>query len=147
MFSSSELKAWQSRLVSHQPASIELVSCQQWKQHQLTLRISPSPFPFLRLSSPSRPLDTPAKNVCLAGVKSVTLYDPAPVAKSDLGTQFFLRKEDVGRPRAQVTVPRLAELNSYVPVHDLGGKEGEVLSEHVLGNYQVSLGFEPPSND
>lgn len=58
---------------------------------------------------------------------------------ADLGTQFFLRKEDVGSPRAAVTVPRLAELNSYVPVHDLGGQVGEVLSEETLAKYQVSL--------
>ncbi|KAJ2852378.1 E1 ubiquitin-activating protein [Coemansia brasiliensis] len=57
-----------------------------------------------------------AKNVVLAGVKSVTLYDPSPVAISDLSSQFFLHQEDIGQPRAQVTAPRLAELNQYVPV-------------------------------
>jgi ubiquitin-activating enzyme E1 len=57
-----------------------------------------------------------AKNVVLAGVKSVTLYDPAPVVKSDLATQFFLREEDIGLPRDQASRPRLAELNQYVPV-------------------------------
>lgn len=56
---------------------------------------------------------------------------------ADLGTQFFLRQEDIGQPRAAVTVPRLAELNSYVPVHDLGGNVNERLSEEVLGKYQV----------
>lgn len=30
---------------------------------------------------------TTAKNVALAGVKSVTIYDPAPVEIADLGTQ------------------------------------------------------------
>lgn len=57
-----------------------------------------------------------AKNIALAGVKSLTLYDPAPVAISDLSSQFFLQPEDVGKPRADVTAPRVAELNSYVPV-------------------------------
>ncbi|KAJ2307184.1 E1 ubiquitin-activating protein, partial [Coemansia sp. Cherry 401B] len=57
-----------------------------------------------------------AKNVVLAGVKSVTLYDPSPVAISDLSSQFFLHQEDVGKPRAKVSAPRLAELNQYVPV-------------------------------
>ena len=38
-----------------------------------------------------------AKNVVLGGVKSVTLHDNAPVQISDLGAQFFLREEDVGR--------------------------------------------------
>ncbi|KIY01325.1 uncharacterized protein Z520_02877 [Fonsecaea multimorphosa CBS 102226] len=57
-----------------------------------------------------------AKNIALAGVKSLTLFDPNPVAISDLSSQFFLRPEDVGKPRAEVTAPRVAELNSYTPV-------------------------------
>src|SRR4051812_44153917 len=58
-----------------------------------------------------------AKNIALAGVKSLTLYDPAPVAIADLSAQFFLRPEDVGKPRDQVTAPRVAELNAYTPIH------------------------------
>jgi hypothetical protein len=81
----------------------------------------------------------PAKNVVLAGVKSVTIHDPSPVALSDLGTQYYLREADVGRPRGEVTVPRLAELNSYVPVHNLEAAE---LSEEVLGKYQVRVALE-----
>ncbi|KAJ6102348.1 Ubiquitin-activating enzyme [Penicillium sp. IBT 16267x] len=63
-----------------------------------------------------------AKNIALAGVKSLTLYDPAPVAISDLSSQFFLQPKDVGKPRAEVTAPRVAELNSYVPVTIHEGK-------------------------
>lgn len=57
-----------------------------------------------------------AKNIALAGVKSLTLYDPAPVAIADLSSQFFLRPDDVGQRRDQVTAPRVAELNAYTPV-------------------------------
>ncbi|BGP04236.1 E1 ubiquitin-activating protein [Rhodotorula toruloides] len=57
-----------------------------------------------------------AKNICLAGVKSVTLSDPTPVSLPDLGTQFFLRDSDVGQRRDEATRPRLAELNAYAPV-------------------------------
>jgi ubiquitin-activating enzyme E1 len=57
-----------------------------------------------------------AKNIALAGVKSLTLYDPAPASIADLSSQFFLHKEDVGKPRAAVTAPRVAELNAYTPV-------------------------------
>ncbi|CED85480.1 ubiquitin activating enzyme [Phaffia rhodozyma] len=78
-----------------------------------------------------------AKNTVLAGVKSVTLYDPTPTTIADLGTQYYLRASDVGKPRGAVSAPRLAELNSYVPVHDLGGKERETLSEETLAKYQV----------
>ncbi|KAJ3153574.1 SPS-sensor component ptr3 [Geranomyces variabilis] len=74
-----------------------------------------------------------AKNVILAGVKSVTLHDPHPVHISDLASQFFLYKEDIGKPRAEVTAPRIAELNSYVPVSVLSG---EITAEK-LAHYQV----------
>ncbi|GFZ44106.1 Ubiquitin-activating enzyme E1 1 [Saitozyma sp. JCM 24511] len=76
-----------------------------------------------------------AKNVALAGVKSVTIYDPKPVEIADLSTQFFLRQEDIGKPRAEVTAPRLAELNSYVPVHVLPGS-GEITPD-MVAQYQV----------
>ncbi|KAI0425554.1 putative ubiquitin-protein ligase [Xylaria sp. FL1042] len=58
-----------------------------------------------------------AKNIALAGVKSLTLYDPTPAALADLSSQFFLHPEDVGKPRDAVTAPRVAELNAYTPVH------------------------------
>src|SRR5271156_1906141 len=57
-----------------------------------------------------------AKNIALAGVKSLTLFDPQPVAISDLSSQFFLHLGDLGKPRAEATAPRVAELNSYTPV-------------------------------
>ncbi|KAI9800284.1 MAG: hypothetical protein M1833_003398 [Piccolia ochrophora] len=57
-----------------------------------------------------------AKNIALAGVKSLTLFDPAPAAIADLSSQFFLHPDDIGKPRASVTVPRLAELNAYTPI-------------------------------
>lgn len=57
-----------------------------------------------------------AKNICLAGVKSISLYDPTPAAIADLSAQFFLREEDVGKRRDEASAPRLAELNTYTPV-------------------------------
>jgi ubiquitin-activating enzyme E1 len=57
-----------------------------------------------------------AKNIALAGVKSLALYDPEPAVMSDLSSQFFLHAEDVGKPRDIVTAPRVAELNAYSPV-------------------------------
>jgi ubiquitin-activating enzyme E1 len=59
-----------------------------------------------------------AKNIALAGVKSLTLHDTRPALIADLSTQFFLRSDDVGKPRATVTVPRVSELNPYVPVKE-----------------------------
>ncbi|KAF2473692.1 ubiquitin-activating enzyme E1 [Lindgomyces ingoldianus] len=62
-----------------------------------------------------------AKNIALAGVKSLTLYDPKPATLADLSAQFFLHPEDVGKPRASVTVPRVSELNPYTPVQEYTG--------------------------
>ncbi|CAI7581103.1 unnamed protein product [Penicillium manginii] len=84
-----------------------------------------------------------AKNIALAGVKSLTLYDPAPVAISDLSSQFFLRQQDVGKPRADVTAPRVAELNSYVPVtiHEGGSLVGDL---EQLKRYQAVVLTQTP---
>eukprot|EP00128_Syssomonas_multiformis_P002420 Colp12_sorted_trinity150504_noHs@8955 len=74
-----------------------------------------------------------AKDVVLAGVKSVTIHDDDKVTLSDLSSQFFLREEDVGKNRADATLPRLAELNAYVPVHKHAGP----LTESFLNTFEV----------
>jgi len=55
---------------------------------------------------------------------------------SDLASQFFLHPDDIGKPRAAVTVPRVAELNAYTPVSEHPGKS---LTEdlQMLRKYQV----------
>lgn len=80
-----------------------------------------------------------AKNVILAGVKSVTLYDPLPAQISDLSSQFFLQVSDVGKPRAKACVSRLAELNNYVPVSVL---EGDLESQ--VSKFQVVVVTDMP---
>ncbi|KAJ9057189.1 E1 ubiquitin-activating protein [Entomophthora muscae] len=74
-----------------------------------------------------------AKNIILAGVKSVTLYDPSLVTFYDLSSQFYLSESDVGKPRDLCSAPKLALLNQYVPVTV---HEGELHSQH-LANFQV----------
>ncbi|KAF9452196.1 ubiquitin activating enzyme [Macrolepiota fuliginosa MF-IS2] len=78
-----------------------------------------------------------AKNLALAGVKSVTIYDPEPVTVQDLSSQFFLRQEDIGKPRAEATLPRLSELNAYVPVRNLGGQAGQHITVDLIQGFQV----------
>ncbi|KAF8165027.1 ubiquitin activating enzyme [Crassisporium funariophilum] len=78
-----------------------------------------------------------AKNIALAGVKSVTIFDPEEVTIQDLSSQFFLRANDVGKSRAAATLPRLAELNAYVPVRDLGGKPGDEVSVDLIKGFHV----------
>ncbi|KAF8592588.1 ubiquitin activating enzyme [Ramaria rubella] len=78
-----------------------------------------------------------AKNIVLAGVKSVTIFDPEPVRIQDLGTQFFLRESDIGRSRGEATALRLAELNAYVPVKNLRGTPGQEISLDLVKGFQV----------
>ncbi|KAJ3371127.1 hypothetical protein GGF31_003550 [Allomyces arbusculus] len=81
-----------------------------------------------------------AKNVVLAGVKSVTIHDPEPVEIADLSSQFFLTEKDLGKPRDQVTCPKLAELNQYVPVSVLDG----ALELSRLDDFQVVVASSLP---
>uniref|UniRef100_A0A8C2F2P6 Ubiquitin-like modifier-activating enzyme 6 n=1 Tax=Cyprinus carpio TaxID=7962 RepID=A0A8C2F2P6_CYPCA len=53
-----------------------------------------------------------AKNIVLAGVKAVTLHDCKRCEVWDLGTNFFIREEDV----VEAVHSRVAELNPYVQV-------------------------------
>ncbi|THH10090.1 hypothetical protein EW145_g1564 [Phellinidium pouzarii] len=78
-----------------------------------------------------------AKDVVLAGVKSVTIYDPEPVVIQDLSSQFLLREEDVGKTRAEATARRLAELNAYVPVRNLGRNTGQKISVDLIKDFQA----------
>jgi ubiquitin-like 1-activating enzyme E1 A len=38
-----------------------------------------------------------AKNLVLAGIGAITLVDPDPVSEEDLGAQFLVSEEDVGK--------------------------------------------------
>ncbi|CAM9431308.1 unnamed protein product [Chrysoparadoxa australica] len=78
-----------------------------------------------------------AKNVVLAGVKSVMLHDDRPTSWGDLSTNFYLTQENVesGTSRAAGSLPQLKELNPYVDVGMIGGE----ITRQVLasGEYTV----------
>jgi len=74
-----------------------------------------------------------AKNIILAGVKSVALHDNKPVSFEDLSAQFYLTQNDIGSSRAIVSAPKLSELNPYVPVSVVSGD----LLSHDLSQYNV----------
>lgn len=81
-----------------------------------------------------------AKNVALAGVKSLSLYDPNPVELQDLSSQFFLDPiKDLGKPSAEATVPKLKELNSYVPISVV-----KDLSVETLANFKCIVSTNLP---
>ncbi|XP_027334069.1 ubiquitin-activating enzyme E1 1 isoform X1 [Abrus precatorius] len=71
-----------------------------------------------------------AKNLILAGVKSVTLHDEGTVELWDLSSNFVFTEEDVGKNRAVASVSKLQELNNAVVVQSLTtGLTKELLSK------------------
>eukprot|EP00727_Mastigamoeba_balamuthi_P009554 m51a1_g5220 putative amyloid beta precursor protein-binding protein 1 (816) ;mRNA; r:265935-269221 len=54
------------------------------------------------------------KNLVLPGIKSFAVVDAAPVRECDLGNNFFVTSDDVGRPRAEAVTSSLLELNDRV---------------------------------
>ena len=54
------------------------------------------------------------KNLLLPGVGNFTIVDEAEVSEKDLGVNFFLEEESLGKSRAEETCKYLQELNPEV---------------------------------
>ncbi|XP_074357659.1 ubiquitin-activating enzyme E1 1-like [Apium graveolens] len=74
-----------------------------------------------------------AKNLILAGVKSVTLHDEGNVELWDLSSNFIFTENDVGKNRALASVQKLQELNNAVVVTTLTDK----LTKEQLSDFQA----------
>ena len=74
-----------------------------------------------------------AKNVILAGVKSVTLHDTGLVEAWDLSANFCFLESDIGKNKASACADKLQELNTavLVTVHTAE------FSESFLSGFQV----------
>lgn len=81
-----------------------------------------------------------AKNVILAGLKSVTLHDRAEVSLRDLGAQFYLSESDIGRNRAEACRDVLQELNTAVPIT----ASAVELTAEFLSGFQVVVATQLP---
>lgn len=65
-----------------------------------------------------------AKNLILAGPNTVVIHDDSLVEMRDLGSNFYLNGEDVGKKtRSEASLPYLKELNLYV---NIGHHKGEI---------------------
>ncbi|PKA67105.1 Ubiquitin-activating enzyme E1 1 [Apostasia shenzhenica] len=76
-----------------------------------------------------------AKNVVLAGVKSVTLHDEEDVQQWDLSSNFFFSEDDIGQNRALACMQKLQELNYSVMILT----STERLLKEQLSNFQFPL--------
>ena len=86
-----------------------------------------------------------AKNVILGGVKSVTLYDRENVSLDDLSAHFYANESDIGKNRANCTLPYLAELNTYVPLRLI--ESSKMLACEDLKAFQVVVLTNSPHHE
>ncbi|KAL5341179.1 hypothetical protein BJX70DRAFT_76738 [Aspergillus crustosus] len=73
------------------------------------------------------------KNLVLPGIGGFTIVDPAVVTEPDLGVNFFLERESLGKSRAEETCRLLRELNPDV--------EGSFISKPIAEILQEQPGF------
>lgn len=78
-------------------------------------------------------MNVAAKNLVLAGVKSVTLHDDGVVELWDLSGNFIFTEDDVGKNRALASVQKLQELNNAVVISTLTNE----LTKEQLSGFQV----------
>lgn len=70
-----------------------------------------------------------AKNICLAGIRHVCLYDKSQVTVQSLGAGFYFSKSDIGKKKDASVLKRLSKLNKYVEV--------KVVEEIDLDEYSI----------
>ena len=76
-----------------------------------------------------------AKNLILAGVKSVTLHDEGTVELWDLSSNFIFTEDDVGKNRALASIQKMQELNNSVVISTLTTE----LTTEQLSQFQVII--------
>ncbi|KAL7124726.1 hypothetical protein ABFS83_14G068100 [Erythranthe nasuta] len=74
-----------------------------------------------------------AKNLILAGVKSVTLHDEGTVEMWDMSSNFVFSEKDLGKNRALASIQKLQELNNAVAISTLTTK----LTKEQLSDFQA----------
>ncbi|MEE6460397.1 hypothetical protein FKM82_000949, partial [Ascaphus truei] len=82
-----------------------------------------------------------AKNIVLAGIKALTIHDTRHCETWDLGTNFFIREEDVKakKNRAESCLRHIAELNPYVSVSSSTVPLDETTNLSFLKQYQCVI--------
>ena len=95
-----------------------------------------------------------AKNIILSGSNLVDIYDPTIVKINDLGSNFYLNKEDVNKnKRDEASLTNLSKLNPYVKVGVLKMNSKKGSNEYIdefcekISNYDIIVFTEIQSKD
>ncbi|KAI5478648.1 amyloid beta precursor protein binding protein 1 [Pseudohyphozyma bogoriensis] len=86
------------------------------------------------------------KNLVLPGIGQFTILDSAMVTPADVGHNFFLTPDSIGKPRALEVTKYLQELNSDVKGNAIVKDLAQVLSEtpDLLTQYTLIIAVEVP---
>ena len=79
------------------------------------------------------------KNLVLPGIKAFTIVDPKTVVEEDLGANFFLDVDSVGKGRASCAVDLLVELNNEVKGFAIEENVGAILKRNPCFFSQFSV--------
>ncbi|KAF2128293.1 hypothetical protein P153DRAFT_341817 [Dothidotthia symphoricarpi CBS 119687] len=85
-----------------------------------------------------------AKNLVLAGVGSITLADHQVVTEEDLGAQFLISEDDVGKNRAEAAAPQVQKLNPRVKVNVLTTNICNAPNENFYAQFDVIIATDLP---
>eukprot|EP00968_Pinguiococcus_pyrenoidosus_P028865 scaffold8168_cov239-Pinguiococcus_pyrenoidosus.AAC.4 len=83
-----------------------------------------------------------AKNVVLAGIKSLTIHDQTPASFSDLSAQFYLSESSIGETRASASLQSLKQLNEYVSVEKTA--DSQVLDLAFISRFRCVVAIGQP---
>jgi len=83
-----------------------------------------------------------AKNLILAGPRSVHVYDEAPAKIEDMSAQFYISKDVLGKKRSEASVNKLRELNPYVKVAAVSGNVIDAIPAYQAIVVAESIGLE-----
>ena len=78
-----------------------------------------------------------AKNLILAGPKSVVIFDNKITQEKDLEWNYYLNKENIGKNSAETVLGHLQELNSYVKVAIQGNSIEDFINIENLKDFDV----------
>ena len=80
-----------------------------------------------------------AKNIIVSGPNKVTIFDPNQVQIKDLGSNFYLCENDIGKRRDKACIQKLKKLNKYVNVNYFTENNLDDVLSKIIGNYNVVI--------
>ena len=78
-----------------------------------------------------------AKNIIVSGPLKVRVFDPNPVEISDLGSNFYLKEEYIGKRRDLASLNSLLELNEYVQIDYIKKNSIKEIYNDIANNFNI----------